>query len=185
MPGKGPDRFFSFKFCVAYEEVERRKQSEVKRSSSKNDKSSHLSQSNDGSGNSTNHPMIDFQKTSIDTSTSNEKTFSQNIIARAFWLIFSTLSISLQRVDDKNVWPLVHVSLVFLWSFTLVDKAMKYVERSVSWSGICSFFNILFKSEVMTAARIEVAIAAIGRLSEPWRLGTCERVQAAHKPPVE
>lgn len=76
---------------------------------------------------------------------------SRVTIACASRLTSITLSISLQRVGDKNVWPLVHVSLVFLWSLTFVNEAMKYVERDVPWCGICSFLNNLAKPEAMTA----------------------------------
>ena len=145
----------SSKFRAAYEEVEQRKRSEAKLSSQgNNDKSSRLSHSSHGSGNSPSHSVINPQKSSIGTSTPDEETSSQDMIAQASRLTFSTLSISLQRVGDKNVWPLVHVSLVFLWSLTFVHKAMKYVERSVPWSGICSFLNNLAKPEAITNARI-------------------------------
>ena len=143
------------KFRAAYDEVEHRKQSEAQLSSQgSNDKFSHLSQLNHGSGDNTIYPLVNPQKSSVGTSTPDEETSSQDMIARASRLTFSTLSISLQRVGDKNVWPLVHVSLVFLWSLTFVDKAMKYVERSVPWSGICSFLNNLAKPEAMTTSRI-------------------------------
>lgn len=75
---------------------------------------------------------------------------SELVICRASGLTFITLSISLQRIGDKNVFPLIHVSFVFLWSLVIVEKAMKYVERDVPWGAICSFLNALAKPEVMT-----------------------------------
>ena len=139
------------KFRAAYEEVEQRKHNEVELSPQGNNDNGQLSH---GSGNSTSQPVANLQKSLIRPPTSDEETSSQDMIARASRLTFSTLSISLQRVGDKNVWPLVHVSLVFLWSLTLVDKAMKYVERAVPWSGICSFLNNLAKPEAMASSRI-------------------------------
>ena len=154
----GPSRqggLFRSRFRAAYDEVEQRKQSEAELSSHGNsDKSSRLSPSSHGSGNSTSHPVANPHKSTIGSPTSDEETSSQDMIARASRLTFSTLSISLQRVGDKNVWPLVHVSLVFLWSLTLVEKAMKYLERNVPWGLICSFLNNLAKPEAMAAARI-------------------------------
>ena len=138
------------KFRAAYEEVEQRKHTEAELSYQGNNDNSQLSH---GSG-SISHPVVNPQKSSIGTSTTDEETSSQDMIARASRLTFSTLSISLQRIGDKNVWPLVHVSLVFLWSLTLVDRAMKYVERSVPWLAVCSFLNNLAKPEAMTSARI-------------------------------
>ena len=75
---------------------------------------------------------------------------SEAIISRASSITFLTLSISLQRIGDKNVFPLIHVSFVFLWNLVMVDKAMKYVERDVPWGEICSFLNSLAKPEAMT-----------------------------------
>ena len=83
--------------------------------------------------------------------TPNELKSSEATIACASRLTFSMLSVALQRVSDKNVWPLAHVSLVFLWSLTIVDKAMEYVERDVPWTHLCSYLNNLSKSEAMTA----------------------------------
>ena len=76
---------------------------------------------------------------------------SETIISRASRITFITLSLSLQRIGDKNVFPLIHVSFVFLWSLVAVEKAMKYVERDVPWGEICSFLNSLAKPETMTA----------------------------------
>ena len=75
---------------------------------------------------------------------------SEIVISRASTIFSTTLSVSLQRIGDKNVFPLVHVSFVFLWSLLVVDKAMKYVERDVPWGEICSFLNTLAKPETMT-----------------------------------
>ncbi len=75
---------------------------------------------------------------------------SENVISRASSITFITLSVSLQRIGDKNVPPLIHVSFVFLWSLVIIEKAMKYVERDVPWGEICSFLNFLAKPEAMT-----------------------------------
>lgn len=75
---------------------------------------------------------------------------SKLVITRASRITFVTLSISLQRIGDRNVFPLIHVSFVFLWSLVIVEKAMRYVERDVPWGEICSFLNTLAKPETMT-----------------------------------
>jgi len=61
------------------------------------------------------------------------------------------LAISLRRLGDKNVYPLVHVTLVFLFSLASVDKAMKYVEQDVPWGEICAFLNSLAKPDALTS----------------------------------
>ncbi len=75
---------------------------------------------------------------------------SKVVISRASSIAFTTLTISLLRIGDKNVFPLIHVSFVFLWSLVIIGKAMKYVERDVPWGEICSFLNSLAKPETMT-----------------------------------
>ena len=62
-------------------------------------------------------------------------------ISRASALTFATLSMALQRIDDPNVRPLIHVSFVFLSRLATVEKAMKYVEGDVPWREICSYLN--------------------------------------------
>lgn len=77
----------------------------------------------------------------LETLTSSELQSSRKVISHASKLAFGTLSISLQRIGDKNVLPLIHVYFVFLWSLAAVEKAMIYVENDVPWGGICSFLN--------------------------------------------
>ncbi len=61
------------------------------------------------------------------------------------------LAISLRRLGDRNVYPLVHVSIMFLFSLASVNKAMKYVEQDVPWGEICSFLNSLAKQDAFTS----------------------------------
>ncbi|KAL8823252.1 MAG: hypothetical protein Q9191_006030 [Dirinaria sp. TL-2023a] len=86
----------------------------------------------------------------IDSLTSEDLRSSLALIRPASKFMFSILSICLRRIGDRNVFPSVHVSFVFLLSLTGVDKAMKYVEQDVPWVEICSFLNALAKPEVMT-----------------------------------
>jgi len=72
-------------------------------------------------------------------------------ISQASKLTFSMLAISLRRLGDRNVYPLVHVSLVFLYSLSRVDKAMKHVEQNVPWGEICAFLNSLAKPDALTS----------------------------------
>jgi len=87
----------------------------------------------------------------IESLTRNELQSSIALISQASKLTFSMLAISLRRLGDRNVYPLVHVSLVFLFSLARVDKAMKYVEQEVPWGEICSFLNSLAKPDVLTS----------------------------------
>ena len=93
-------------------------------------------------------PPIEFL---IESLTRNELQSSVAFIYQASKLTFSMLAISLRRLGDRNVYPLVHVSLVFLFSLAGVDKAMKYVEQDVPWAEICSFLNSLARPDTLTS----------------------------------
>ena len=67
---------------------------------------------------------------------------SSLVVSHASKLAFMTLRISLKH-HDRNVIPLVHVYLVFLWSLLSVETAMEAVEQDVPWTEICSFLNLL------------------------------------------
>ena len=58
-------------------------------------------------------------------------------------LAFGTLSIALRRFRDPNVYPLVHVYLVFLRTLVSIEQAMRYIEKYVPWNGICMFLTSL------------------------------------------
>ena len=58
-------------------------------------------------------------------------------------IAFSTLRICLRRLEDPNVYPLVHVYLVFLRTLVNIEPAMSFIEAYVPWNGICLFLNSL------------------------------------------
>ncbi|KAF2477583.1 uncharacterized protein BDR25DRAFT_320839 [Lindgomyces ingoldianus] len=72
---------------------------------------------------------------------SNDFTFS-----RAYLLTFSTLSLVLRRIGDKNVLPHIHVLLSFLSSFASI-KYVAHLINHAPWSEITIFLNTLLKSE--------------------------------------
>ncbi|MCJ1463934.1 hypothetical protein MMC07_002543 [Pseudocyphellaria aurata] len=76
---------------------------------------------------------------------------SEKVLTRASKLAFSTLSVCLQRIGDKNVLPLVGVYLVFLWDLARTKGAITYVENDIPWEEICSFLNALAKPEALTS----------------------------------
>ena len=63
-----------------------------------------------------------------------------------------TLAISLARTKDRNVYPLVHVYLVFIWHLIIVQQAWtdfeneivwKVIERDMPWTAVCGFLNTI------------------------------------------
>ncbi len=81
----------------------------------------------------------------------NEFQSSVAFISQASKLTFTMLAISLRRLGDNNVYPFVHVTLVFLFSLVGVDEAMKHVEQDVPWGEICAFLNSLAKRDALTS----------------------------------
>ncbi|KAL1860128.1 hypothetical protein Plec18170_002077 [Paecilomyces lecythidis] len=73
---------------------------------------------------------------------------SEDIVAHASYLSFSTLSVILRRVGDKNVLPSVHVSLAFLWCSAMNYKSMLLIQAYVPWVRIASFLNTLVRSDI-------------------------------------
>jgi len=87
----------------------------------------------------------------VESLTRNELQSSVALICQASKLTFSMLAVSLRRLGDENVYPLVHVSLIFLFSLASVDKAMEYLEQDVPWGEICFFLNSLAKPDTLTS----------------------------------
>lgn len=82
--------------------------------------------------------------------TQEELETSLRTIAYASSLAFGSLAIGLQRIGDKNVYPMVHVYLVFLYSIINVEKAVKLFEKDIPWEDMASFLNALARSDTST-----------------------------------
>ncbi|MCJ1250116.1 hypothetical protein MMC30_007342 [Trapelia coarctata] len=80
-----------------------------------------------------------------------ERDASLRMLNYAIDIAFGTLAIALRRIDDKNVFPLVHMYLVFIYSIVSVEKAMELFERGIPWSDLASFLTAIAKSEAMTS----------------------------------
>lgn len=76
--------------------------------------------------------------------------FLETVIC-VLYLTFSTLLIDLQSIDDSNALSFVHMLMIFLFSLTIVDRAMAYVKKDVSWKKLSLFLNTLTKSKVFTS----------------------------------
>jgi len=87
----------------------------------------------------------------VDPQTPREREASLRTINHALDLTFGTLAIALRRLGDKNVYPLVHVYLVFIYSTVGVEKAMAPLECGIPWSDLASFLTALAKPEAMTS----------------------------------
>jgi len=68
---------------------------------------------------------------------------SLSVVSQASRLVSLILRVALKRIKDMNVYPLVHVSLVFLWSITSAEGATKLIEKDIPWNDICLFLNAL------------------------------------------
>ncbi|KAL8646480.1 MAG: hypothetical protein Q9226_006835 [Calogaya cf. arnoldii] len=79
-------------------------------------------------------------------------TQASSFLSKASELVFSSLSITLRRHGDKNVFPFVHCMFVLLWNLASIDSIMRYVQADIPWSDLCSFLNTLAKPENMTTA---------------------------------
>ena len=69
-------------------------------------------------------------------------------IQRASRLTFATLAVALRRPGDENVFPLIHVTLMFVWRSMQVPLARTLIQDHVPWQSICSFLNAMLNSGV-------------------------------------
>ena len=86
-----------------------------------------------------------------DSMTSRELEDSRRMVACASSIAFETLSIALRRIGDKNVFPLAHVYLVFIYSLLNIEKAISLLETRIPWEDIARFLTSLAKPETMTS----------------------------------
>jgi len=80
---------------------------------------------------------------------------SLSTIDSASVLAFGTLTIGLQHAGDKNVYPMVHVYLVFLLSIIKIEKAFVLFEEDIPWRNMASFLNALTKLNTKTSKVFE------------------------------
>jgi hypothetical protein len=93
---------------------------------------------------------------------------SLSVISQASRLVSLTLNAALKRTKDKNVYPLIHVSLVFFWSLTNTEGAIKLIEKDVPWNTMCSFLNALVPEyEAMKAKDLAQAHARLDSAEIP------------------
>lgn len=95
--------------------------------------------------------IIEAGKIDLASLTSFEIESSRKTIRLASQLTFTTFSVILQRVDDENVFPCVHLLLLLVWNLAKIEKAITMVEKDVPWRHICSFLNTLATHEAMTS----------------------------------
>jgi len=86
--------------------------------------------------------------------TVSEREESLRTISYAIDITFGTLAVALRRISDKNVFPLVHVYLVFIYSIISVEKAIELFEPGIPWSNLASFLTVLAKSEAITSGAL-------------------------------
>ena len=98
-----------------------------------------------------NYDIKSFEQQSSLELTPQDMNTSGATISCASQLTFSMLLISLQHLGDRHFWPLIHVTMVFIYSLTIADKAMRYVGQDIPWGSICSLLNNLAKSDSLTA----------------------------------
>ena len=94
--------------------------------------------------------IIEARKIDLESLTFFEIESSRKTIRLASQLAFTTFSVILQRVDDENVFPCVHLLLLLVWNLAKIEKTITVVEKDVPWRQICSFLNTLSTHEAIT-----------------------------------
>ncbi|RHZ74264.1 hypothetical protein CDV55_108535 [Aspergillus turcosus] len=63
-------------------------------------------------------------------------------------LTFQTLSVLLDQIGNKNIYPTVHISLAFLWCLVINGKSsIEYIESFVPWRKVTTFLNTMIRND--------------------------------------
>ena len=101
----------------------------------------------------------------LENITLNTPEASLLVISQASSLTFFTLSVCLRRPKDRNVYPSVHVNLVFLRSIVRLEEAGALLEKDIPRIDLCSFLNTL--SVEFDAMNGKDRVRAQSRLESP------------------
>ena len=83
------------------------------------------------------------RRAGLETPTLNTPEASLLVISQASKLAFFIFSVCLRRPKDRNVYPLVHVYLVFLRSIVRLEEARALLEKDIPRKELCTFLNTL------------------------------------------
>ena len=90
----------------------------------------------------------------METIAPSELETSLQFITRALKLAFSTFSVCLQQVRDKNVLPLIGVYFMFIWDLTRIEDVhgvKTLIIKGAPWCEMCTFLNTIVKPETLTS----------------------------------
>ncbi|MCJ1387040.1 hypothetical protein MMC17_010169 [Xylographa soralifera] len=71
---------------------------------------------------------------------------SKSLISSATNVALATLSIALKRTDDKNVYPFLHLYLVFIYGLIGADKIISLLQTRSLWTKLTTFLDFLSKA---------------------------------------
>ena len=129
-------------FCLAFNEAIARKSSESQ---------AILENTTNFRGFAEPSPQPPLSKLTLNDLKPQEVSSSLSTITYASSLTFGTLSVALQRIGDKNVYPLVNTYLTFLHCLVDVKEAMQHVEMDIPWLELASFLTALAKPEAVAS----------------------------------
>lgn len=100
------------------------------------------------------------QYATSDTHIVNESNENEVFISQSSRLTTISLDVCLKYPGNGNIYPLIHMYLVFFWSLTIVqqdcipleqENILRTIEKAIPWIGICLLPNTLAEdSQVMT-----------------------------------
>ncbi|KAL4884158.1 hypothetical protein BJY04DRAFT_206014 [Aspergillus karnatakaensis] len=91
-------------------------------------------------------PTDDPESVEVDFLAARDSEPSSPVIFYGSCLAFQTLSIILDQIGNKNVFPSFHTSLAFLWCLAQTPGGIKRVELVVPWKQIVTFLNTLIRN---------------------------------------
>ncbi|KAL4784642.1 hypothetical protein BJX76DRAFT_347655 [Aspergillus varians] len=91
-------------------------------------------------------PVGDLKTVEGDFLSTKNSGSSPSVLFYGSCLTFQTLSIMLDQIGNKNIYPSFHASLAFLWCLARTPSSMKRIEVLVPWKQIGAFLNTLIRN---------------------------------------
>ncbi|EAW12801.1 uncharacterized protein ACLA_012290 [Aspergillus clavatus NRRL 1] len=95
-------------------------------------------------------PACDLHLVEADLMASRNAHGSSRLIFYGSYLTSQTLSVMLDQIGNKNIYPAVHISLAFLWCLASNIRGIQYVEPVVPWRKIVRFLNTMIRDDTDT-----------------------------------
>ena len=94
---------------------------------------------------------------------------AENTLAHASVMLFHLFAVALNRPSDENIFPMVHIYVIFLWYLSSIPNGMKYIEADVPWSALVTFLNFLSRTPSVDFTTVMAQEVPGSEYGNKWR----------------